>query len=110
MITDDDDLDDDDFDLLDDGDDDEAAERTNTLTVPARPPRAEMVNQFEVQFRRQGFPPVQFLETDDTTGAEIFGNAAEFGKLMNMPPDILPTMAEADRWIASQTWPSLEWD
>ena len=103
--------DDDDFDeYLDDGDEEEEGIDSGLgLVVCARPPKGEMLNQLEEQYRRVGFPPVMFVETDDA-GNEIFGNAAEFAKLMNLPAEApLPTVAEADTWIEAQNWPRWEW-
>ena len=94
------------FDEIDDTVEGELA-NTNCLVVGACPPK-EMLCALEEQYRREGLPPVQFLETDDN-GAEVFGNALEYAKLMKLPPDVLPTMEQADAWVASRRWASLEW-
>lgn len=105
-------LDDDDEDdglLFDETDEDEAsAERTNLLVIPARVPTPEMLSALEQQYRREGAIPCQFIEDGDD-GQPFFGNALEYAKLMQLPADVLPTMDEADQWVASRTWPSWEW-
>jgi hypothetical protein len=103
-----DDDDDDDF-VLDDGDDEETnAELTNSLCIGAPVPKPEMLNVLEQQYRRDGQPLVMFVETADD-GSEIFGNAAEYAKAMDVPPDVVPTMAQADQWVWSRPWPRWEW-
>ena len=105
MIEDDDDLDDLLFDTPDETD--AAFEPVNCLIVGCPAPK-EILQRLEEQFRRDGGPPVLFVEDDDN-GQPYLGNAAEMAKLMKLPGEILPTEAQADAWIARRKWLSLEW-
>jgi hypothetical protein len=101
--------DDDDLSLIDDDDDPtEAAPEVFGLVTGARPPDPQMINMLEAQYRREGCPPLQFIESDDN-GNEIFGNAAEWAAIMGLPADTFPTMEQADAWVASRRWPDWTW-
>jgi hypothetical protein len=102
--------DDDDFLLFDEPDETDAdpdAVQMFGLVVPARVPDPSILNKLEEEYRRLGHPPVMFVDVDEETGAETFGNALEFAKLMGT--DTLPTIEEADAWIDTQRWASGRW-
>jgi hypothetical protein len=76
---------------------------TNCLCVGQPMPDPAMLNVLENQYRQLGLAPVVFEETADD-GSPIFGNAVEYAELMGLPPDVLPTMEQAEEWAAGQTW------
>lgn len=81
---------------------------TNCLVVGECPPDPAMLNKLEASYRQLGLPPCIMEETAED-GSEVFGNAREFAQLMDLPPDVLPTMAEAEAWAAEQVWAGWGW-
>jgi hypothetical protein len=76
---------------------------TNALYVGARSPTPEMLGQLEQAYRARGCAPVIFEETDDD-GMPIFGNVAMFAGLMSLPDGELPTVEQADQFIAGKQY------
>jgi hypothetical protein len=82
---------------------------TNCLVVGECPPDPAMINRLEANYRQLGIAPVIFEEDGPEDGSPIFGNAVEYAELMGLPPDVLPTMAEAEQWAAERTWAGWGW-
>jgi hypothetical protein len=85
---------------------------SNCLVVGPPPPKPEMLNELEARYRREGLPPVMFIDDDDV-GNPVFGNPATFAKAMGLAPDALVTMDQANDWIArgiaAGRWASWDW-
>jgi hypothetical protein len=104
--------DDDDFLLFDEPDELPAGfVPSNCLVVGPPLKNPAMLNEIEERYRREGAPPVMFIDVADD-GAETFDNPATFAEAMGLPAGIMPTMEQANDWIARESaagrWASWE--
>jgi hypothetical protein len=100
--------DDDDFLLLDMDEPQDPDTVMNWLVIPPRCKTSEELNEREEQYRRDGHPPLLFVEQDEETGQWRLENAPEFAAHMGLAPGTPVTEGQAlawiDRWTVNGRW------
>lgn len=87
-----------DYMVFDQPDEDEvvaAAAARNYLVVGPIATTSEDLNVQEEQYRKEGRPPVLFVEDDQ------LGNAVQIARAMGLPIGQVPTLEQAEAWSAA---------